>query len=164
MSKKRIVTLLYVLGPVAVYSHGHCLRQDKPVTEVQWRTNYNAARREALEKKRPILILIENENSLFCTKFKSVTLGNSDVVRLINAELIPLSREFHRDSMLSQFLRVEGFPTTVIATHNGQIISQKIGYVAPAAFRDYLHSILAECYPPDRRTNSLPRRTSCYPR
>ena len=163
MTTPRTLTMLLLLATSLNMSTAAACAQDKPATEVQWRTNYADARKEALEKKRPILILCDMKCSTYCVQFKRVTFQDAEVVKLLRTEFVSLTIDSDNWHPL-QYLRIEVFPTTVIATHDGRIRSVKVGYVEPTEFREHLRRVLAECFIPDWRTNSLFRRAACYPR
>src|SRR5438552_3978122 len=55
-----------------------------------WRTDYNAARREATEKKRPLLLDFVTENCFWCKKLDSTTFRDPAIVALLNEQFIPI--------------------------------------------------------------------------
>src|SRR5579863_2563977 len=58
--------------------------------EVAWRSDYNAARQEAKDKKRPILLDFTTENCFWCNKLESTTYRDPAVLKLMNEHFVPL--------------------------------------------------------------------------
>src|SRR5437764_7007061 len=86
-----------------------------PAQSVQWRSDYNAARKEATEKGRPILLDFGTENCMWCKKLDHTTFREPSVVALINESFIALKVDAEREPILTQALRIQTYPTLVVA-------------------------------------------------
>jgi thioredoxin-like negative regulator of GroEL len=93
-----------------------------PAQSVQWRTDYNSARKEATEKGRPILIDFGTENCMWCKKLELSTLRDSAIVRLLNENFVSLKMDAEREPALAQTLHISQYPTLVLAAPDGKII------------------------------------------
>src|SRR5438128_9025492 len=111
--------------------------------EVQWRHDYNQARREAQEKSRPLLLDLGTENCSWCKKLDATTFRDPLVIRLLNEQFIPLKIDANRDAALADILRIQSFPTLVLAASDGKILGSIEGYVEAARLYDQLQRILA---------------------
>src|SRR5712692_986242 len=58
--------------------------------EVQWRHDYTAARREAVEKSRPLFLDFGTQNCFWCRKLDVTTFRDPTIVGILNDRFIPL--------------------------------------------------------------------------
>src|SRR5439155_23341439 len=117
--------------------------------EVRWRYDYNLARREALEKSRPLLLDFGTENCFWCKKLDATTFRDPAVVQVLNEQFIPLKVDANRDGPLAEFLHVQAFPTLVFAACDGKILNSIEGYLEAPRFYDQLQRILASVGNPE---------------
>lgn len=96
---------------------------------VAWRTDYNAARREAQEKGLPLLVVIGTDNCFYCRKLEGGPLKDAGVADLIAGGFIPLKLDATRAPDLAKALKVQLYPTTVLAAPDGKIHAFIEGYV-----------------------------------
>src|SRR5438445_13812135 len=82
---------------------------------VQWRTDYNAARKEATEKGWPILLDFGTENCMWCKKLEFTTFRDPSIVSLVNEHFVALKVDAERETILAQTLRIQTYPTLVVA-------------------------------------------------
>src|SRR5262245_6855157 len=112
-----------------------------------WRTEYNAARREATEKSRPILLDIGTENCFWCRKLDATTFRDPAVLAMINSEYIPLRIDAEREPGLVQKLQIQSYPTLLLAAADGRIITVIEGYVEAERLLRQLQSTAVVCMP-----------------
>ncbi len=122
------------------------VRADEPI---QWRTDYNAARKEAREKGLPLLLEIGAPECVFCRKQDAVTFKDPGIVELLNGQFIALKINGNKEDALVQALKVQVYPTTVFAAPDGKILSFLQGYVAPEQFRDHAKRAVLNATTPD---------------
>src|SRR5271169_1752337 len=65
--------------------------------DVDWRSDYSAARKEASEKGRPILVDFGFEGCAFCRKLDATTFRDADVVKRMNEQFIPIRIDIEKD-------------------------------------------------------------------
>src|SRR5262245_54838252 len=90
--------------------------------EVEWRSDYNTARREAASKNRPLVIDFGTENCFWCKKLDAITFKDPTVISLMNEKFIPLKVDAEREAPLTSALHIESYPTLVFATAEGKIL------------------------------------------
>jgi thioredoxin-related protein len=145
-----------------------CLAQEPAPASIKWRTDYNAARKEAMEKKLPIVIVFA-DTSPYTHIMDKQLLKDNEAIRLLNTKFVPLRFETHYKenepfNHLASALGIDAFPTMVFATHGGKILEPRlVGCREDWALKDRFNSILAELSPPDWRTSKF-SRSSCWPR
>lgn len=110
-----------------------------------WRYDYNSARREAVAKKRPILLDIGTENCFWCKRLDATTFRDPSIANLINENFIPLKIDAERDAVLTQKLQVQSYPTLVLAAPDGKILAVVEGYVEPSKLMPQLQQAVAAC-------------------
>ncbi len=110
---------------------------------VVWRTDYAAARKEATEKKLPILIIVSSENCFYCRKMEGNTFSDPLVAAQIAASYIPLKIDANKSPDFTKALRVTVYPTTVLATSSGDIVGFLQGFIAAEQYREHLGKVLA---------------------
>jgi uncharacterized protein YyaL (SSP411 family) len=96
--------------------------------EVQWRYDYNAARREALEKSRPLLLDFGTVNCFWCKKLDASTFKDPAIVQFLNEQYIPLKIDANRDAALADLLQVQSYPTLILAGPDGKILDTLEGF------------------------------------
>lgn len=105
--------------------------------KIEWRTDYGAARKESQETGLPILVQIGTEECFYCKKMEATTLRDTGVVSMMG-NFIPLKIDGNKDATLTKSLKVQLYPTTVLAGSDGTIHAFVQGYVSVDAFKDQL--------------------------
>src|SRR5437870_4796216 len=113
-----------------------------PAQEVEWRTDYAAARKEASDKNLPLVIDFSTENCFYCKRLDATTFREPAISTLMNERFIPLKIDAGRDSILAERLAIQVYPTLLFASPDGRILDRPVtGYVEPAAFHEKLRAI-----------------------
>ncbi len=97
--------------------------------EPAWRHDYAAARKEATETGRPILMDFGTENCIWCRKQDATTFRDPKVVKLLNEQLIPLKIDASRQPKLAQALGITSYPTLVLASPDGKVLGRRDEFV-----------------------------------
>ncbi|HEY1379376.1 MAG TPA: DUF255 domain-containing protein [Gemmataceae bacterium] len=128
----RTVLSAVVLAACARSAHGQ---------SVQWRTDYNAARKEATEKGRPILLDFGTENCMWCKKLDMGTFRDPLVVKVLNESFVSLKVDADREATLTQILHISQYPTLVMAGPDGKIIGVLEGYQEAGPLAEQLQKV-----------------------
>lgn len=110
--------------------------------EVTWRQDYNAARREAQEKNRPLILDFSTQNCFWCAKLDTTTFRDPIVAKLINDRFVPLKVSAEQNPQLTEVLRIQSFPTLVLAAPDGKILGTLEGYLEAAKLHGHLQTAL----------------------
>ena len=126
-----IITL--ALGVVAVPAQEGKKEADKEKpAAIQWRTDYTAARKEAENKKLPILIVFHRPPSAYCDKLLCDMADHPELVKFLNSRAISLKIDGRENGgAIAQKLGIEIYPTLVVADSEGQILKSQAGYQKP---------------------------------
>jgi thioredoxin-like negative regulator of GroEL len=138
MSSRRILPTLGVLVFMTV--------EPAWAEEVQWHHDYNAARQEAKEKNRPIVIDFGTSDCCWCKKLDAVTFRDPTVIAQLNEKFVPIKIDGEKEPELAEALKIQSFPTLVFAAPNGKILGMHEGFVEVERFNQQLRRALAESY------------------
>jgi thioredoxin-like negative regulator of GroEL len=109
-----------VLGAVSRASAGD------PVT---WRTDYNSARKEASERGLPLLVVIGTENCFWCKKLEAGPFRDPAVLAQLADNFVTLKVDANKEPTLARALKVQSYPTLVLAGPDGKIHGFIEGYL-----------------------------------
>jgi thioredoxin-like negative regulator of GroEL len=109
---------------------------------VDWRYDYNAARKEAAEKGRPILLDFGFEGCQYCRLLDTTTFKDAEVIKRVNAKFVALRIDIQKDSSLADKLGLQSFPTIVFASPEGHLLGKIEGYQKAAPFQENLDRVL----------------------
>lgn len=117
--------------------------------DVQWRYDYNTARREATEKGMPLLLDFTTENCFWCVKLDTTTFRDPVISRTLNERFVPLKVDASANAALTEALRIHSFPTLVFAAPDGKIINMLEGYLDAPRFNDQLQRVVSTVNNPE---------------
>jgi thioredoxin-like negative regulator of GroEL len=120
-----------------------------PWAELKWRGDYNSARKEAQEKNLPIIIDFGTPTCFWCRKLDESTFRDPRIVALMNDRFISLKIDAEREIHLTNYLRIESYPTIVLATHEGKILAYIKGYQDADTFHEILQRASASLQSPE---------------
>jgi thioredoxin-related protein len=96
--------------------------------EVSWRYDYNAARKEAQEKNRPLILDFMTTHCRYCDLLDSTTFRDPVVVSIMNDRFVPLKVDAEQNNLLAEALHIERYPTMILAAPDGKILGTLEGY------------------------------------
>lgn len=124
--------------------------------EISWRHDYAAARKEASETGRPILMDFGTEACSWCVKLDATTFRNPSIVKLLNERFVPVKVNGNREIRLTQALGIDAFPTIVLASPDGKVIGRHVGYADVAE----MNALLAKAPPRQEPKQAAPQTGS----
>lgn len=96
---------------------------------VPWRSDYNSARKEAAEKGVPLFLVIGTDNCFYCRKLEAGPFRDAAIVTQLNFNFVPLKVDANREPALAKALKVQVYPTMVLAAPDGKIHAFIEGYL-----------------------------------
>ncbi|HEV3384602.1 MAG TPA: DUF255 domain-containing protein [Gemmata sp.] len=111
--------------------------------DVAWRRDYAAARKEATETGKPLLMDFGTEACVWCRKLDASTFRDARIVKLLNERFIPVKIDANRDIRLTQALAIDSYPTIVLASSDGKVLGRHVGYADVSE----LNALLAKAPP-----------------
>lgn len=104
---------------------------------VEWRTDYVTARKEAEEKKLPLLVVVGTEQCVYCRKLEATTFVDKDVLALLAGKVVLLKVDANKDAEFARAMRVSIYPTTVIAGADGKVFAYLAGFQSADQFQEH---------------------------
>jgi thioredoxin-related protein len=134
--------------------------------EVRWRTDYAAARKEATDSGRPLLVDFGTEQCVWCRKLDITTFRDPAVAKLITDKFVPVKIDAREEAWLTEALRVRSLPTLFLAAPDGIILATRVGYVDAMGMTRLLEEALQKSTPTTdarRETPSAAARSAPAP-
>jgi thioredoxin-like negative regulator of GroEL len=149
MNSQRIPWKLLLLGVALSVPVPACFAQEPAAREVNWRTDYGRARKEAQEKSLPLVIDFGTKTCFYCIKLDQTTFRDPKVIAVMNERFIPLKIDADAQTFLASSLQISSYPTIVLAGPDGTILGTIIGYKEAGEFHEKLQRVLASVTSPD---------------
>lgn len=134
--------LVLVLGAL-VLSVGSVCSADK----VEWRTDYDAARKEAAEKNLPLFIEFTTDDCYHCRRLESGPFRDAGIMGLLTERFVPLKIDAKLAPKLTQALRIQAYPTMIVASADGKIIGFLEGFLDVKPLGENMAKCLAHTQP-----------------
>lgn len=117
--------------------------------EVEWRTDYNAARKEMLEKGRPMILCVVSDAMCGPGPQRIKELFSDEAIAArIDAHFVLLRINASKEPKLADALWIHAYPTVILATQEGKIVAKIEGVVEKDRFLDLLDQIEGLCKTP----------------
>jgi len=110
---------------------------------IAWRTDYNAARKEAQEKSLPLLVVVGTEDCFYCRKLDANTFRDAGIRAQVAGSFVALKIDANREPNLAKALKVQVYPTLVLAGHDGKIHNFIEGYLEPERLSEHMKRAVA---------------------
>jgi beta-lactamase regulating signal transducer with metallopeptidase domain len=105
-------------------------------------SDYKAALRKAREKNQPLLIVFTTQDCYWCKRLLATTLRNSAVDLVLKRYFVSVYLDAEKEAALCKKVRIESYPTLVIAAPDGKILVTQEGYIDGGEFYELLKSAL----------------------
>ena len=110
---------------------------------IEWRTDYDTARKESADKGRPLFLEFHSDDCFHCRRLEAGPFKDPAVVAVLNERYVPLRVDAPRSPKLTEALRIQAYPTMIIAAADGKILAFLEGYQDAAPLTDHLQRALA---------------------
>lgn len=97
--------------------------------KVEWRNDYDGARKEASDGGKLLLLDFGTEDCVHCRRMHQTTFRDPAIMKLINERFVALKIDARREHRLAQSLRIQAYPTMVLASNDGKILAWIEGYI-----------------------------------
>jgi thioredoxin-related protein len=111
---------------------------------VVWQTDYAAAMKEAEKKKLPLLVVIGTDACTHCRRLEAETLQDEKVKTALLGHFVTLKIDGNKEVALVSALRVQVYPTCVLAGPDGKIHGYLQGFQDVDEMRTALAKATAE--------------------
>ncbi|MGE3804004.1 MAG: DUF255 domain-containing protein [Gemmataceae bacterium] len=153
---------MFALSPLRLLAPVVLLTVSLPVgaAEVQWRHDYDQARREARALNRPLLVDIGTEACYWCKRLDMSTFRDEAVIKTLNEQFIPVKLDGDRHPKLVKALGIDSYPTLVFAACAGHIFEIHPGYLDAKKLLEKLAAATASAAPKGTATSPQSLLTS----
>jgi len=110
---------------------------------IAWRTDYDAARKEANEKGLPLFVVIGTENCYYCRKLDAGPFRDAGIMSQANDNFIALKVDANAKPELAKALKVQVYPTLVLASPDGKIHNFIEGYLEADRLAEHMKRAVA---------------------
>src|SRR5262249_31934973 len=107
------------------------------------------------EKGKPLLIDFGTENCMWCKQLDRTTFRDPAVVQILSDRFILLKVDAEREANLTQALRIQNFPTLILAAPDGKILGMIEGYQEAPRLIEHLNRTLNAVASPDWMARDL---------
>lgn len=111
-----------------------------PAPPILWRLDYNAARIESRETGKPLLLYFTRPGCLPCLQMEASTFKD-EAVRAEASRYVCLKVDAWKQPALAEALWARRFPTFLLATPAGGIVSREEGFADQATFAERLRRV-----------------------
>jgi thioredoxin-related protein len=143
-SSRQVACCLFALALVLDVAASRCSAQPRAAAATPtWRTDYNTARKEAQQKNLPIFVVISTDNCFYCRKLEATTFRDPGIEKQLTEAFIPLKIDANNNPELAKALRVQAYPTMVLAGADGKIHAFLEGYLDAERLDGHLKRAIA---------------------
>jgi thioredoxin-like negative regulator of GroEL len=130
--------------------------------EVRWRTDYNAARKEARDKGMPIVIDFYMVPCPWCDKLDQLTFREPSVAKVLREQFITLRINGEQETQLRDALRIQSYPTVVLADSEGRILETLESFKEAPRMYEALQQALARVANPEWMVRDYQEAVKAY--
>ena len=124
----RKATILFAVSLTAGWLTG-------PVSaEIRWRDSLREAHAEARSEGKLLLLHFYTDRCVYCDKLEENAFRASAVQQTLNGRVIPVKIDGGRDQKLRDMFQVRKFPTDVVVTTDGEILSHSVSPQDPGRY------------------------------
>lgn len=102
--------------------------------EIRWRDSLREAHAEARSEGKLLLLHFYTDRCVYCDKLEENAFQASAVRQTLNGRVIPVKIDGGRDQKLRDMFQVRKFPTDVVVTTDGEILSHSVSPQDPARY------------------------------
>jgi len=124
--------------------------------QIQWRTSYADAAKEAVAANKPILIEITAVWCSACRQMQQLTFSNRRIMEQVDAAYIPLVIDADKHSDLVTELQITAFPTTLVVAPDLKIIKRFTGFQSASTLQPELEQIINQHFKGTSQDDILP--------
>lgn len=126
--------------------------------EISWNENLRTARAQAEQEGKLLLLHFYTDNCHWCDKLEAGAFKAPQLAEEMSKHYVPVKIHAAKNPQLTQEFRVDRFPTDVIVTPSGSVLTHG---VSPQATQDYVN-LLAR-YAPQAPSAAQPSATGVQP-
>ena len=113
-----------------------------PANDIAWADNYAAARRQAGQSNKPMILSFTGTWCVPCRVMKRQVWADEQVKRLVNAKFVPVSIDVGdaENAEVMAAYKVEGAPVTIVCDPKGDVVDWRAGGISKPEFLELVGS------------------------
>lgn len=100
--------------------------------------------KEAILRRRPLLVMFTSDNCTYCRKMAKETFGNPQVQHLLRGRTESVMAHSDDYAALIKKLGIRGYPSSLLISPEGEVLEFIEGYLEPKAFAQRVGPLLAQ--------------------
>jgi len=108
---------------------------------VKWQPNVKSAVSVAQKEERPLLVYVSTAQCGYCRKLERTTWTDQNVARLVQTDFVPVKIHGEKNLKFCNRMGIDGFPTTLVLSPDGELIAKVDGYVPPQEMLKRLNAV-----------------------
>lgn len=110
---------------------------------VEWRADYDTARKEAVDKDKPLFLEFYTDDCFHCRRLEAGPFRDQSIVGMLTDRFVPLRIDARTAPKLTQALRIQAYPTMIVAAPDGKILAFLEGFHESKPLAELLTRALA---------------------
>lgn len=107
-----------------------------------WYDDFDAGWRESKRSGLPMVVFITSDNCIYCDAMKKDTWCDGEILGQLRHDFVAIQLKRDRDSELLSRITVPSYPMTLVASPEGKVIDQRLGYQPPDQVRKLFSEIM----------------------
>lgn len=112
---------------------------DRP--QINWVDSPQMATSLAQQFRLPILVYVSSDSCHFCRKMEREVWSNADIISMVETGFIPLKLNAEHNTGFVAAQQIHAFPTTLVLTQDGRLITSATGCLPPNQLASLLRSV-----------------------
>ena len=137
------VVMVFLVASLSIIAPGCVKEKASSETVGTWYTSYGEALNRSAESGKPVMIYFWADWCPYCAKYRSETLSDPDVVKILEDDFVLLSVDLGSDEGkgVAGVYGVRAMPTTLFVDDEGALLKAVRGYVPPSTLIPILHEV-----------------------
>jgi len=107
-------------------------------TQINWQKDIFTAHDVSLKTGKPMLFVFGADWCSYCKKLEEYTLSHPGMTQYVNSSFVPVHLDFDQDKRITEILKIDKIPCTVVLSPHADLLSKQFGYLKPVAYHDVL--------------------------
>ena len=111
-------------------------------SKIEWAGTWDIAFSKARSEEKVVLVTFYADWCIWCKRLEDTTLADSSVASFVTAKTVPVRLDVDGDGReLSNKYRVDGLPTILVLSVDGEELGRIPGYLPPASFLERIRPL-----------------------
>ena len=119
-----------------------CLGAQNAIAEINWRSSPSEVLESAKASGKPILVFIGTDWCHYCKQMERETWSDPNVSTAVSQQFETLMLDGDRDKQIVERLGLQGYPATLLYTHEGQYATERGGFMPASQTIQWLESVI----------------------